>query len=54
MPVLLTTPEEWDLWLQAPVGEALALQRPLPDDALWIVATGERTDEAEPAAVAWD
>jgi putative SOS response-associated peptidase YedK len=46
MPVILTRPDEWDAWLNAPVEEALQLQRPLPDDALQIVATGTRSDEA--------
>jgi putative SOS response-associated peptidase YedK len=51
MPVILTTPAEVDLWLEAETGEALALQRPLSDDALRIVAKGEREDRAvaEPA-----
>ena len=46
MPVILTTPAEIDLWLEAETGEALALQRPLPDDVLRIVAKGERSDGA--------
>ncbi|PNG25712.1 SOS response-associated peptidase [Methylocella silvestris] len=46
MPVLLTTPEEWDAWLSAPLADALALQRPLPNSALQIVAKGEKTDGA--------
>ncbi len=46
MPVILTTPDEWDAWLNAPVEEALQLQRPLPNDALQVVATGARSDEA--------
>jgi putative SOS response-associated peptidase YedK len=48
MPVILTTPEEIDRWLTAPAPEALSLQCPLPDDALQIVARGERSDPAGP------
>jgi putative SOS response-associated peptidase YedK len=50
MPVMLTTPEEFEVWLLAPVEEALALQRPLPSEALKIVATGARSDGAEDEA----
>jgi len=43
-PVILMTLEECEAWMTAPAEEALRLQRPLPDDALRIVATGERQD----------
>ena len=46
MPVMLTTPKEADLWLSTGADEALALQRPLADDALWIVAKGEKEDRS--------
>jgi putative SOS response-associated peptidase YedK len=44
MPVVLTTPEEVECWLTAPAGEALQLQRPLPDGLLRVVARGGRED----------
>lgn len=40
MPVILRTPEEMAQWLTVPIDEALKMQRPLPDDAIKVVATG--------------
>ena len=36
MPVTLTTLEECETWIRAPIQEALRLQRPLPDGVLQI------------------
>jgi len=44
MPVLLTTEEEFDIWLRAPWKEASALQRPLPREMLTVVVKGEKSD----------
>jgi putative SOS response-associated peptidase YedK len=44
------TAAEVDLWLAADAPKALELQRPLPDDALRIVASGEKED----GVAAWE
>jgi putative SOS response-associated peptidase YedK len=44
MPVILQSPDEIDMWMDAPGPVALQLQRPLPDDALMIVARGAKQD----------
>lgn len=44
MPAILTTEEEREVWLRAPWSEAGALQKPLLDGALRIVARGEKQD----------
>lgn len=54
MPVILTTEDECNHWMTAPIPEALQLQRPLADDLLRVVAIGPRQDglqqrPAEPA-----
>ena len=46
MPVILTQPDEWEMWLSAPWAEAAQLQRLLPDGNLRIVARGEKGDGA--------
>lgn len=45
MPVILTTEAERETWLNAPWPEASALQKPLPDGALQIVARGGKRDD---------
>ena len=44
MPVILTTLDEIETWMAAPVEDALKLQRPLDDGKLKIVATGQKQD----------
>ena len=44
MPVILRSEAEIETWMTAPAEEALKLQRPIPDGALKIVATGEKED----------
>ena len=44
--MILRNEAEFEGWLTTPADVALALQRPLPDDEVMIVATGERQDDA--------
>ncbi len=52
MPVILRTQGEVETWLTAPTKDAVALQRPLPDGVLRIVARGLKTDAAPEADLA--
>jgi putative SOS response-associated peptidase YedK len=44
MPVILTNPEEIDLWMTGTPAEALNLQRPLAGNSLRVVVRGTKED----------
>jgi putative SOS response-associated peptidase YedK len=54
MPVIFTESAQVEKWLATPLPEALALQQPLIDGALKIVARGAKEDGAPEEAVAAD
>lgn len=46
MPMILTDPQDTETWMTAPAEDTLKLQRPLSDNTLKIVATGEKKNAA--------
>ncbi len=44
MPVLLLDEQDRETWLTGTLDDALALQRPAPDDALRVIAIGQKQD----------
>ena len=50
MPVILTESDEIETWLTAPWEDAKALQRPLPNGKLKVVAVGKKSDQPADAA----
>lgn len=51
MPVMLTTADACDAWLAGSITEVTAMQRPLPAEALRIVATRTRNDAGRAGAI---
>ena len=46
MPVLLTRPEEFDMWMHGAPQEAMTLAREYPPDQMEIVQTGYEKEDA--------
>lgn len=46
MPVILTQPDEVEIWMTAPWEQAKALQRPMPDGSLHVVQRGGKKDNS--------
>jgi putative SOS response-associated peptidase YedK len=44
MPVILNSAEAREIWMQGSAKEALALQRPAPEDSLRVIASGQEWD----------
>jgi putative SOS response-associated peptidase YedK len=51
MPVILTTPAEWDHWLEPDTLDALALQRSLPDERYGSLRRARRETGSPKAAL---
>jgi hypothetical protein len=51
MPVLLSTPEDWKLWLSGTNGEALSLAKPFEPEAMQIVRSGASKADSEEGTV---
>lgn len=51
MPIILTEPEEIELWLTADWKDAKALQRPFPAEAMTLLPVGQQTEAGQQATL---